>query len=152
MGVRLTLTPAALSKTDAQRYLGTTKVAFELLEKAGHLAPLPVLGSYALEDLDDVVKRLRARAVRPNNETEGQRLGSTGTCGRQSLVSIRKDRGNSPRKTRRKAAPPLVSESEQAPGAHLTLLHGDGLPTDARTQVSEVARDGQMDDDEAHLP
>ena len=146
------MTPAALSKTDARKYLGTTAAAFALLEKAGHLAPLPVLGSYALADLDDVVQRLRARAVRPNNETEGQRLGSESPCGRAGLVSIRKDARNSPRKTRRKAAPPLVSESEPEPGAHLTLIHGDGLPSDPGAQEPEVARDGQMDDDEAHLP
>jgi hypothetical protein len=145
MGVRLTLTPAALSKTDAQRYLGTTKVAFELLEKAGHLAPLPVLGSYALEDLDDVVKRLRARAVRPNNETEGQRLGSESPCGRAGLVSLRKNGGHSPRKTRRQTPAPLVPESEPTPGAHLTIVHGKRLPPDARAQVPEMAEHGQVD-------
>jgi hypothetical protein len=146
------LTPAALSKTDARKYLGTTAAAFALLEKAGHLAPLPVLGSYALADLDDVVQRLRARAVRPNNETEGQRLGSESPCGRAGLVSIRKDARNSPRKTRRQAAPPLVPDPAPTPGAHLTVVHGNGLPTDPGTQEPEVAEHGQVDDDEAHLP
>jgi hypothetical protein len=139
------MTPAALSKTDAQRYLGTTKVAFALLERSGHLAPLPVLGSYALADLDDVVQRLRARTVRPNNETEGDRLGSESTCGRAGLVSIRKDARNSPRKTRRKAAPPLVPESDPEPSSHLTLVHGDGVPPDPRAQEPEVAEHGALD-------